>query len=69
MTYRKEYVPQEKAGSVTWRMAHGKSFTVRQVADEFGMTWQGANRLLCTLERVLPIAPNSTGVWRRLDVE
>ena len=63
-----DYTPQEKAASVTWKIATGQAFTVREVADDFGITWQGAQRMLNTISRVIPIAPNSTGVWKRFDI-
>jgi len=63
-----DFTPQEKASSLTWRIASGQEFTVREVADNFGMTWHGANRLLGTISRVIPIAPNSTGKWKRFDM-
>ena len=69
-TNGKDYVPQERASLVAWKMAAGKEFTVSEVADEFGMTYQGARRLLNTISRVVPIYPNSTtGAWRRFDAK
>lgn len=62
-----DYTPQEKAASVVWRLAHGEGVTVREVADNFSVTWHGAHRILCTVSRVVPIAPDSSGVWRRFD--
>ena len=62
-----DYTPQEKAASVTWKIASGQEFTTREVAVSFGITWHGANRMLNTISRVIPIAPNSTGVWKRFD--
>ena len=59
-----DYSAQEKAFSIGWRMAHGREFTVRDVADNFGMTWQGAYRLLNVGSRVIPIAPDDRGIWK-----
>ena len=64
-----EYTPQEKAASVVWRLAHGDEVSIRQVADEFGITVQGAYRLMNTVSRVIPITTNSTGMWRRFDID
>jgi hypothetical protein len=62
-----EFSAQEKAASVVWRLAHGDGVTVRDVADDMCITRQGAYRLLCTVSRVVPITPDSSGVWRRFD--
>ena len=69
MTYRNEYVPQERASLLTWKIARGEEFTTQEVADSFELTYQGARRMLHTISRVIPISANSTGVWRRFDVE
>lgn len=62
-----EYTSQEKAADVVWRLANGEGVTVREVADDFGMTRQGAYKMLCIVSRVIPIAANSTGIWQRFD--
>lgn len=62
-----EFTSQEKAANVSWRLANGEGVTVQEVADSFSMTWQGANKMLCVISRVIPIAPNSTGVWQKFD--
>jgi len=67
MTDKDDFTAQEKASSIAWKIAAGQGFTTRQVADEFNITWHGANRMLNTISRVIPISPNSTGVWRRFD--
>ena len=63
-----DFTPQEKASSIAWRIAAGQEFTTREVADNFGITRQGALKMLNTISRVIPIAPNSTGIWKRFDI-
>lgn len=63
-----DFTSQEKAASVTWKIASGQEFTVREVADNFGISRQGAHKMLNTISRVIPIAPNSTGIWKRFDI-
>ncbi len=63
-----EYTAHEKAADVVWRIANGQAVTVREVADDFGITWQGAWKMMNTISRVIPIAPNSTGRWQRFDI-
>ena len=59
-----DYSAQEKASSIAWRIANGQEFTVREVAEDFGITWQGAYRMLNTISRVIPIAPDDRGMWK-----
>ena len=68
MTTNDDYTPQEKAADLTWKISSGHEFSTREVAEHFGMTWHGAYRMLNTISRVIPIAPNSTGVWKRFDI-
>lgn len=59
-----EFTPQEKAARVAFQMALGEGFTVREVADDFGMTWRGAYRMITGISRVVPIAQDDGGRWR-----
>lgn len=63
-----EFTSQEKAADVTWRIATGQAVSTSEVAESFSMTYQGAWRLMNTISRVIPIAPNSTGKWQRFDL-
>ena len=64
-----EFTAQEKAASVVGRLAQGRDVKTREVADEFGITIQGAYRLMNTVSRVVPICVVSTGTWRRFDID
>ena len=59
-----DYSAQEKASSIAWRISNGQQFTVREVAEDFGISWQGAYRMLNTISRVIPIAPDDRGIWK-----
>lgn len=63
-----DFVPQERASLLTWKIARGEEFTTTEVAESFGLTYQGGRRLLHTISRVIPISVNSSGVWRRFDI-
>ena len=64
-----DFSPQEKAGLVGWKLARGDGLTIPEVAETFSMSYQGARRIMHTISRVLPIAPNDSGVWRRFDAK
>ena len=59
-----DFTPQERAAKLTFDLVNGGAKTSRQVAEDLGMTVHGARRLLSTVSRVVPIAPDERGVWR-----
>ena len=59
-----DFSAQEKAAKVTWLFAHEHEMTASDVARRFAMTPQGAYKLLWTISRVVPIAPDGQGRWK-----
>jgi len=63
-----EYTPQEKAAYIAWKMAQGESFSTKEVAEAFSVTYNGAYSMLTRISRVVPIAPSCQrgGRWQRI---
>jgi len=59
--------PQQKAAWVAWHLALGETLTTHQVAGQFGMTWHGAHRMMCSVSGKIPIVAEDGGVWKRFD--
>ena len=70
-----DYTPVERYAAVTYRLAQGQSLTTRAVSNEFGISKNGALKLLDRTSRVVPLeaVPESgTGramVWRLIDFD
>ena len=53
----------ERVAEITWRLSQGERLTVIQVAREYGMTWDGAYKLLTRMSRKVPIYSDK-GEWQ-----
>jgi hypothetical protein len=58
--------PSERAALVVWHLAHGDAFRTADAARMTGLSWDGADRLLGTLSRVIPIYQDDKGMWQVL---
>lgn len=61
-----ELTPTEKGALLALAFERGGCFTVEELAAQFGMTVNGAQRVLRNLSRVIPIA-ESDGYWYKVD--
>jgi len=50
-----EYLPTERIGLIVYHLCEGEIFTVAQVAEMAGITYQGARQMLNRLSRTIPI--------------
>lgn len=57
---------QEKAAKVTFQIVSGDTPTTADIAERFGMTWQGAYRMMSNVSRVVPLTTEN-GRWRVWD--
>lgn len=70
-----DYTRAERYAAVTYRLAQGRSLTTRAISSEFGISKNGALKLLGRISRVVPLeaVPESdTGgamVWRLIDFD
>jgi hypothetical protein len=64
----KDYTPTEKGAWLGWAFAQGRTFTVAQVAEELGITHRGADLVLKSVSRVIPITPVDR-VWQPVIVD
>ncbi|MBI1296682.1 hypothetical protein GC175_17135 [bacterium] len=48
-------ITTERVAQVTLWLARGEAFTVAELAIRTGMTWEGAYRMLCRMERKIPL--------------
>lgn len=51
----REYLPTERIASVVWALCEGGMFTVTELADEYGLSRWGAQKLLMKCSRGAPI--------------
>ena len=58
-----DYTAQEKAGLVTWHLAHGEVMQTRDVAEMTGLSMTGAWLMMQRLARVIPIYQDERGFW------
>lgn len=65
MTDSNEVTPTEKAAEITMMISRGEQFTTAEIAERYSMTWQGADKLLNTISRRVPIYKDETK-WRKL---
>jgi hypothetical protein len=57
-----ELTPQDRAALVTYWLQQGHRFTSRDIAAAFGMTTDGARRMMGRISRVIPLVCIHT-VW------
>mgnify|MGYP000902692399 FL=1 len=67
MTHDDDFTSIEKGAMVGWRLAMGEQLTTRQLRDEFGITYQGAQYILETVSRRLPIIRTEDYRWGRFN--
>lgn len=61
-----EMTPYEKAARLTFLLCSiGVAMTSKEAGKEVGLTRQGADKLLRTISRVIPIYMDDGQVWRR----
>lgn len=56
MTGGDELTPQQRAARATRLFYQGRRFTTSEMADEVGLTQNGAWRMLCNISREVPIS-------------
>jgi len=63
-----EATPTQKAAEIAVKLERGEEMTTRDVAECYGMTWVGADRLMNNIAGRLPIT-KAAGKWRKLDAQ
>jgi hypothetical protein len=63
MDERDELLVTERVGLIAWHLAQGGTVTVREVATRYGVTHNGAWRILSKLGRCLPLVNDEQGHW------
>lgn len=61
-----EYTAQERAAMVTLKMALGEEATTAEIAEQFGMTWHGADKMMNRISRVIPLMKDGSR-WKKFD--
>lgn len=59
--------PTQKAAEVAIMLERGTELTTRQIADRYGMTWEGAHRMMCNISGRVPIVKDDNGRWRKFE--
>lgn len=59
--------PTQKAAEIAVKLERGAEMTTRQIADCYGMTWEGAYRMMCNISGRLPIVKDEAGRWRKFE--
>ena len=54
----------ERVGLVVWHLAHGEAMQTRDVAEMTGLTWDGAQKLMIRLSRMVPVYQDQQGFWQ-----
>lgn len=63
-----EATPTQKAAEIAVKLERGEEMTTRDVAEYYGMTWVGADRLMNNIAGRLPITKEA-GKWRKFDAQ
>jgi hypothetical protein len=58
-------LPQQRAGLLSWHLAHGEAFTLNQAARIVRMRPQYTRALLFSLAHVIPIGAPDGVLWQR----
>ena len=58
------YSAQERAALVTWEILRGDELTTAEIARRCGMSYQGAEKLMTHVSRVVPVYVEG-GFWKR----
>jgi hypothetical protein len=59
--------PTQKAAEIAVKLERGEELTSRQIAECYGMTWQGADMMMNNIAGRLPIVKDKAGKWRKFD--
>lgn len=59
-----ELTPTERAARLGVDLARGEQLTTREAASRYGLTYNGAHKLLGRVSRSLPLVRTECGVWR-----
>lgn len=63
----REATPTQKAAEVAWRLQAGQELTTNEVAEQYGMTYGGANKMMNIISARVPIVKVEDGRWKKLD--
>ena len=63
----RDWTPTERISWTTWQIAHGEVLTTKQVAESTGISWHGAQKMLCRMSRRLPILQLNGG-WQAAEM-
>lgn len=67
MVDNEKSTPTEKAAEVTYLIIQGQEMTTSDVAERFGTTWQGADKLMNKVSRRVPIYKDERDTrWKKL---
>lgn len=67
MSDRNDMTPQQRAALLTYQLLNGRQYTTAEIAEHYGMTWHGANRMVTNISIHVPLVINSTGRWMTFD--
>lgn len=59
--------PSQKAAEIAVRLERGETPTTREIAECYGMTWQGAHVMMCNIAGRLPIVKDDAGRWKKFE--
>lgn len=59
-----DLTPTERAAALAHDFNAGKSMTVADISQQYGITHSGAYRLTVRISRVIPLACDEAGLWR-----
>ncbi len=68
-TYQADATPTQKAAEIAVKLERGGAMTTREIAECYGMTWQGAHVMMNNIAGRLPIVKDDNGRWRKFDNE
>ncbi len=61
--------PTQKAAEIAVNLERGGAMTTREIAEYYGMTWQGAHVMMNNIAGRLPIVKDDNGRWRKFGNE
>ncbi len=64
-----EATPTQKAAEIAVNLERGGAMTTREIAERYGMTWQGAHVMMNNIAGRLPIVKDDSGRWRKFGNE
>ncbi len=64
-----EATPTQKAAEIAVNLERGGAMTTREIAEYYGMTWQGAHVMMNNIAGRLPIVKDDSGRWRKFGNE